>query len=194
MKALKLDKRLLVIGSGLFLLSSQFFIFLFLLLPQTFLLGVSTRLIVVGTRPSRALNKYDFIFGVHDTRVSTQQVVVRKADQAYLYPEEGLNPKDIALLYFHKPIKFTNYINGLCLTDSEELVDLSELNCFTRGWRATFNEFICAEQAKGDSGGPIFCRQPTTGAQMFLSGLVHGDSSLPSNRYSAAARMTYLPA
>uniref|UniRef100_A0A915KPQ2 Peptidase S1 domain-containing protein n=1 Tax=Romanomermis culicivorax TaxID=13658 RepID=A0A915KPQ2_ROMCU len=138
------------------------------------------------SRSGRGLNKYDFIFGVHDTRVSTQQVVVRNADQAYLYPEEGLNPKDVALLYFHKPIKFTNYINGLCLPDSEELVDLSELNCFTCGWGATLT--------KGDSGGPIFCQRPTTGAQMFLFGLVNGGTSLSSNRYSTGARMTYFSA
>uniref|UniRef100_A0A915IIH5 Peptidase S1 domain-containing protein n=1 Tax=Romanomermis culicivorax TaxID=13658 RepID=A0A915IIH5_ROMCU len=178
---------------------------------------------------SRALNKYNFIFGVHDTRVSTQQVVVRRADQAYLYPEEGLNPKDVALLYFHKPIKFTNYINGLCLPDSEELVDLSELNCFTCGWGATLTSIIprrasnvlqCIKteiepptpmhringdtnsilkikykgSAKGDSGGPIFCQRPTTGAQMFLFGLVHGGTSLSSNRYSTGARMTYFSA
>uniref|UniRef100_A0A915HJ75 Peptidase S1 domain-containing protein n=1 Tax=Romanomermis culicivorax TaxID=13658 RepID=A0A915HJ75_ROMCU len=87
--------------------------------------------------PKSEMNKFAFIFGVHDIKIPTMHETVRKAKRIFSSPDEGLCTNDLALIKFNKPIKFTGYINGLCLPDYPISQFDEDLSCFVCGWGAT---------------------------------------------------------
>uniref|UniRef100_A0A915HHW5 Peptidase S1 domain-containing protein n=1 Tax=Romanomermis culicivorax TaxID=13658 RepID=A0A915HHW5_ROMCU len=81
---------------------------------------------------------FGLLFGFHDLRFSTQHVIYRTIDEVFIYPDEGLQPKDLVLIKLNMKVKFNSYINGLCLPNSADDHELyGDSVCITCGFGAT---------------------------------------------------------
>uniref|UniRef100_A0A915ID31 Peptidase S1 domain-containing protein n=1 Tax=Romanomermis culicivorax TaxID=13658 RepID=A0A915ID31_ROMCU len=81
---------------------------------------------------------FGLLFGFHDLRFTTQHVIYRTIDEVFIYPDEGLQPKDLVLIKLNTKVRFNSYINGLCLPDSADDHELySDSVCTTCGFGAT---------------------------------------------------------